>query len=379
MADRLTETLQGLEDRISERTKEMEVLNQNSIHRASLFESIALISRIISSTRSIDQLLPQITETISSQLGYYHVGIYLVDVHNAYAVLVAANSEGGKSMLASNHSMKVGGTGVVGVVTRSGSPRIAADGDDGASLLENPYLPETLSEIALPLRSGTEIIGALDVHSKSTNAFTEEDVNILSTLADQVSIAIQNARQYEETRKALVEADTLSKQFVQTGWKRFSQTHEIEGIQHTGAKSTLLYRKKSRDKDESPSDKNQLKAKGRGAVLSLPVKLRGEVIGSVDVRSPENRKWDQDELDIVTAIIERAAIALESSRLLEDAQRRASREQAIGEISASISTFTDTEAILRATVNEITQKIGGAKVVFELGTQAEDGKQSKPK
>ena len=96
----------------------------------------------------------------------------------------------------------------------------------------------------------------------------------------------------------------------------------------------------------------------------------------VDVRTTDNRQWDQDEMDIVTAIIERAAIAMENSRLLEDAQRRASREQSIGEMAGNIGTFTDTEAILRATVNEIGQRIKGAKVVFELGLQ--DEKRSKP-
>lgn len=375
----LRELQSTLEDRINARTAELDSSNQRNERRAKQFEAISQVARTISSTRDLDSLLVQITTVINREFGFYHVGIFLLDTAREYAVLSASNSDGGQRMLERSHRLKIGEVGMVGYVTSTGKPRVALDTGADAVFFNNPDLPETRSEIALPLRIGETIIGALDVQSTEPNAFNQEDVNILSTLADQVSIAIQNARQYEETRKALVEADTLSKQFVQTGWKRFSQTHEIEGIQHTGAKSTLLYRKKSRDKDESPSDKNQLKAKGRGAVLSLPVKLRGEVIGSVDVRSPENRKWDQDELDIVTAIIERAAIALESSRLLEDAQRRASREQAIGEISASISTFTDTEAILRATVNEIAQKIGGAKVVFELGTQAEDGKQSKPK
>jgi GAF domain-containing protein len=106
--------------------------------------------------------------------------------------------------------------------------------------------------------------------------------------------------------------------------------------------------------------------------VSLPIKLRGEVIGTIDIRSADNRQWDQDEMDIITAIIERAAIAMENSRLIDDAQRRAAREQAIGEMAANIGTYTDTEAILRATVNEIGQKIGGARVVFELNTKNEE-------
>ncbi|HMN31330.1 MAG TPA: GAF domain-containing protein, partial [Caldilineaceae bacterium] len=96
------------------------------------------------------------------------------------------------------------------------------------------------------------------MQSTEPNAFDQEDVNILSTLADQVSIAIQNSRQFEETRKALAESESLSKQFIQTGWSRFTRTHKIEGIRHTGAKATLLY-KKSKGKGDDHSEKMQLK------------------------------------------------------------------------------------------------------------------------
>jgi len=209
MADQLTETLQGLEDRISERTSELEILSQTNAYRASRFEAIARISRIISSTRILEQLLPQIAETISDQLGYYHVGIFLVDPNKEYAILVAANSEGGKGMLERGHRLGVGTTGIVGFVTQSGKPRVALEVGQDAVYFNNPYLPETHSEIALPLRSGSEIIGALDVQSKLTNAFTEEDVNILSVLADQVSIAIQNARSFQESAKPLKKLNEL--------------------------------------------------------------------------------------------------------------------------------------------------------------------------
>ena len=279
-------------------------------------------------------------------------------------------------MLARGHRLKVGEKGLVGFVSSTGKPRVALDTGVDAIFFNNPDLPNTHSEIALPLRAGDRVFGVLDVQSTEPNAFTQEDISILTTLADQVSIAIQNALQNEETRKALAESDALSRQFVQTGWQGFTKRKNVVGVHHTGAKATLLYTK-GNGKDNSSGMTSQLKSKSRGAVLTLPIKLRGEVIGSVNIRAPENRQWDQDELDIVTAIIERAAIAMENSRLLEEAQRRAAREQTIGEMSATIGTYTDVEAILRATVNEIGQKIGGARVVFELGNQDKAEKGSK--
>ncbi|MBI2332224.1 MAG: GAF domain-containing protein, partial [Chloroflexi bacterium] len=220
MADQLTETLQGLEGRIAERTSELETLSRSSAYRATRFESIARISRIISSTRAIDQLLPQIAEIISGELGYYHVGIFLIDVHREYAVLVAANSEGGKVMLGRSHRLRVGETGIVGYVSQSGAPRVALDVGQDAVYFNNPDLPETHSEIALPLRSGSEIIGALDVQSKQTNAFSEEDVNILSVLADQVSIAIQNARSFQQSLDALEKAERAAAQLSEQQWSQ---------------------------------------------------------------------------------------------------------------------------------------------------------------
>ena len=377
MTSRLRVTFEGLEKNIAERTAQLVEANANIERRASQFQSIAQVARAISSTLDLEGLLNQITTAISHEFGFYHVGVFLLDAAREYAVLSAANSEGGRVMLARGHRLKIGEKGMVGFVSSTGRPRVALDTGADAVFFNNPDLPSTRSEIALPLRAGEQVIGVLDVQSTEPNAFSQEDVAILTTLADQVSIAIQNARQNEETRKALSESDSLSKQFVQTGWQEFSKRKNLLGIHHSGARATLLYDKAGVKNGGLPGA-SQLKPKGRGAVLSLPIKLRGEVIGSVDVRAPENREWSQDELDIVTAIIERAAIAMENSRLLEEAQRRAAREQTIGEMSATIGTYTDVEAILRATVNEIGQKIGGARVVFELGAKDENEQRSKP-
>ena len=357
---------EGLEKLVQDRTTELDLARVLSERRAKQFESISQITRTISSTRDLDSLLAQITTVINREFGFYHVGIFLLDTAKEYAVLSASNSEGGQRMLERSHRLKIGETGMVGYVTSTGRPRIALNTGTDAVFFNNPDLPETRSEIALPLKVGEEIIGALDVQSLEANAFKQEDINILSTLADQVSIAIQNARQYEETRRALAESNSLSKQFVQTGWSRFERTSKLEGIRHTGAKSTLLYKKSGKSKDEGDSDRVQLKTKGRGAVLSLPVKLRGEVIGSVDIRSPENRQWDQDELDIVNAIIERSAIAMENARLLADSQKLAAKERTIGEISAKISAQSDVDELLKTATQELGRTLPGMEISIQL-------------
>ena len=366
MTSRLRESLEDLEKKVKERTAELSLANERNEQRAKQFEAIAHIARTISSTRDLDLLLPQITTVINQEFGFYHIGIFLLDTAKEYAVLSAANSEGGKKMLARGHRLKRGETGLVGFVTGTGEPRVALDTGADAIFFNNPDLPETHSEITLPLHVGDEIIGALDVQSTEPNAFSQEDINILSTLADQVSIAIQNAQQFEETRKALNESEVLSRKFVQAGWQQFTQTENLLGIRHTGTRAALLRRNKGQGKQEELLTGNQLKQNARGASLSLPIKLRSEVIGSVDVRTPDNRPWDQDELDIVTAIIERAAIALENARLLTESQKRAEIERLTADISGKISASINLRSVLETAVEELGNVLPGSDIVIQF-------------
>ena len=358
MTSQLREMLGSLEERVAERTAELETATQQSQRRAAQFEAIAQVARSISASQDLDSLLPNITDVISRQFGFYHVGIFLLDADREFAVLRASNSPGGKKMLARNHQLKVGETGIVGFVTGQGQPRIALDTGIDAIYFDNPDLPGTRSEIALPMFIGNQIIGALDVQSVEPNAFSNEDVNTLATLADQVSIAIQNAHLYEETHKALTQSQTLLQKFTKEGWSQFTHTQKLIGIQRSKAGATLL------------RNRHALGEFDGNGTLDLPINLRGQKIGSLKVRATDNHKWTQDEVDIATAIIERAAIAMENARLLDEAQRRATRERVISDISANISAFSDMDGILRTAVQQLGRSLGGAEIELELGVEA---------
>ena len=357
MTSQLNATLTSLEERVAERTYELETATHKSQRRASQFEAIAQVARSISRSQNLEMLLPKITNVISQQFGFYHVGIFLMDTAREYAVLRASNSPGGQKMLAREHKLKVGEVGIVGYVTSKGNARIALDTGTDAVYFDNPDLPDTRSEMALPIFVGNQLTGALDVQSLEPNAFSQEDVDTLSTLADQVGIAIQNAHLYEETQNALAQSQVLLRQFTQTGWSQFTRTQKLTGIQRSKASTTLL---------EGHLSANELNGDG---ILGLPINLHGQKIGSLKVRATDDHQWTQDEIDIASAIIERAAIAMENARLLEEAQRRATRERVIGDISASINTFSDMEGILRTAVQQLGSRLGGAEVVLELGTK----------
>jgi GAF domain-containing protein/HAMP domain-containing protein len=360
MTSQLREMLGGLEARVSERTAELEIAHQESQRRAAQFEAIAQVARGISASQDLETLLPRITEVISEHFGFYHVGIFLLDDEKEFAVLRAANSPGGQKMLAREHKLKVGETGIVGHATSRGKARIALDTGKDAVYFDNPDLPDTRSEMALPMIVGDQIIGALDVQSTEPNAFSREDIDTLSTLADQVAIAIQNARLYEETRTALAQSQALYQQFTQAGWRQFRKSQKWIGIRHSKQKAELI---------TDPLSETAQKENGS---LNLPINLRGQKIGELKIDANEKHKWNQDDIDIASAIIERAAIALENARLLEEAQRRAAREFATSEVANKISSSTNIDTILRSTVEELGRKIPGAQVAFEISSESQN-------
>ena len=148
-------------------------------------------------------MLSSAVRLISERLDFYHTGLFFVDPSGEWAVLQAASSEGGRRMLERGHRLRVGAQGIVGDVAARGMPRIALDVGRDAVFFDNPDLPDTHSEMAMPLRSRDVVIGVLDVQSRERGAFTPEDIGVLQTLADQVALAISNARLFSEAQEAL--------------------------------------------------------------------------------------------------------------------------------------------------------------------------------
>jgi GAF domain-containing protein len=339
MTERLRTTLSDLEVRIQERTQDLEQANRNNERRATQFEAIARVSQIISSTESSEVLLPRIAEVISQQFDFYHVGIFLLDVRKEYAVLTASNSEGGKRMLARNHRLAINESSIVGYASKSGQPRVALDTDTDTVYSTNPDLSLTRSEIALPLIVGNEIIGVLDVQSQERNAFTNEDITIMSTLARQVSIAIQNARSYQQTREALKRAEAASMELSGQTWRQFANQKQIEGIVFDGVNTKSISKTSGQQTAHN---------------LAIPLMLRGTKIGSIKLNSidPE-RVWTEDEIALLQAAADRTTLAIENARLLQEAQKRAAKERTIGEISSKISGLVNIENILETAIKEL--------------------------
>jgi GAF domain-containing protein len=368
----LTGLTNTLEKRIADRTIELEKANLRIDKRAKQFQTISQVVRAIISTQNLQDLLPQVVQVISQQFDFYHIGIFLIDLNKEYAVLAAANSKGGEKMLARSHKLRIGQTGIVGNVAKTGKVRIALDTGADSIYFNNPDLPETRSEMALPLfQSNGEIIGVLDIQSTVPNAFHQEDIEVLTTLADQVSVAIANARLYEETQKALIEAEMVYRQDLKSGWEKFSRSQKLAGIRRRNMKSSFLA-----EPLDLPGAKEVIQfgdiyqekeTNSKSSQLTMPIKLRGEVVGVLNLKANSNREWTPDEMDIITAIIERSAVSIENARLLEESRKIAEKERAISDISAKIGQGTEIETILRTAVRELGAQISGAQVTVEIG------------
>lgn len=361
-----------LENRVASRTSELEQANQRNERRAKQFEAIAQVARAATLNQDLETLLPNLAELISHQFGFYHVGVFLLDEERNFAELRAANSEGGRRMLTRGHKLAVGQSGIVGYVSATGKARIALDVGDDAAFFNNPDLPETRSEMALPLRLGDDVIGVLDVQSLAANAFGDEDIEVLSTLADQVAIAIQNARSYEYTQNLLRQAQLTSGSLVTESWKILQdQTTNVIGYHVMDNRMKPLdERLESEPVKQALANKTTIKTNGQQATLAVPIRLREEVIGILDIKVPEEHDWEADEVDVAEAVAERLSLALESALLLKATQRRAEIERITADISTKIGATTQFESILRTAAEELSRVLGGSEVLVQLREDA---------
>jgi GAF domain-containing protein len=344
--------LHDTQNELQNRTTALVIANERLENRTKKLQAIAMVTRTAASIQNFDILLASLSNTISKELGYYHVGLFLIDEQREFAMLRSSNTEGGQRMLSRGYQVPLGQTDLIGFVAQTGQPRIALLGNEDQAFLVNPDLSETQSEIILPLKSGHQIIGVLDIQSVEANDFIEDDIPTLSILADQVAITIQNSLLFEQSQSALRQADLASIQNSAQAWKMYEKAIQTRGYRYDGIKSEPL------------RDGKQVKGNDS---LSIPIQLRGQTIGRFKLNpSDSSRKWTDDELIMVQATAERVALALEGARLLDEAQKRATRESFLSEVATKLSASFQLDSILRDTVQELGQTLKNSTVTFQL-------------
>jgi GAF domain-containing protein/HAMP domain-containing protein len=330
--NRMTEELRGLigslEERVAARTADL-------ARRSAQLEAAATVARDATAIRDVSTLLAETARLISDRFGFYHAGIFLLDEAGEYAVLRAASSEGGQRMLRRGHKLRVGEVGIVGYVAATGKPRIALDVGADAVFFSNPDLPLTRSEMTLPLKVRERTIGALDVQSTEPAAFTEEDIAVLQILADQLALAIENARLLEQSQNALRELQAIYAGYTLTAQESLERLPAlgydrvgiapIEGEPHPAVTAAV-----------SSNQIVTMSEPGDGrATIAVPLRLRDQVIGAIAVEQPpEGGELSPEDLEVIQAVSEQVGLALESARLYAEARERAEEQEGLARIAA---------------------------------------------
>jgi len=360
----MSTTAQGLvahlEEMVADRTEVIE-------RRVSQIQAVAEVGKAVAAQRDLEELLSRTTHLISSRFGFYHVGIFLIDPRGEFAILRAANSSGGKQMLAREHKLRVGTEGIVGSVAGSSKARIALDVDEEAGYFDNPDLPQTRSEMALPMIASGDVLGILDIQSVEANAFTEDDIPTLQILADQLATAVQNARMLRDTQEALFAARKATGEISQHGWETLLQDYELPGYIGLTQGEIIPTTEPIDAKTRRLLNSGNYLVSDDQQTINVPIITRGQTIGMLRLTKPSYAEpWTPDEIADIEALSDQLSNALDSARLYNDAQRRAARELTIGTISERLSSALDINDIMETAVRELGNIMSDAEIAVQL-------------
>jgi GAF domain-containing protein/HAMP domain-containing protein len=367
MASELQSLVKTLEQKVEDRTQDLQ-------KQASYLRLAAEVARDSANTNNLDELLDRAAQLILDRFGFYHTGIFLLDERNEYAVLQASPTEAGREMLAHHHKLKVGQEGIVGNVSATGEPRIALDTGLDVTYFNNPLLPMTRSEMALPLKVHEQLVGVLDVQSELPEAFTQDDIATLQIMADQLALAIQRVRLSQEQEYNLRQLESAYQTFTLSSWRKFSHGRGFKsGYSFDGVKLTAL--------DSYPEGSQETLRKGKSVILerdketktstlAVPLKLRDQILGVMNISFGESA-INPETINLAEEVASRLAVALENARLYSETQKQAEQTRAVSEISNIITSSVNIENILRTAV----QELGHINPDTEVTVRLHDGRE----
>lgn len=353
-----------LEQRVQERTR--------GISRAMIqLQAAAEISRTISALSDPETLLQQVVDLIQSRFDYYYVGIFLVDDTRQNAVLQAATGEAGRLMISEGYQIVIGSNSMIGWAIANRTSRVALDVGDEVVRFNNPRLPLTRSELALPIIVRDSVIGAMTIQSQVTNAFDANDIAILESVSDSIGVALENDHLYHQTRQSLEEIRALNHEYLQRAW---SEAVGMYGGLTYGYDNPFI------------STRSQTQP---GNLIDIPLTLRDETIGSLTLEV-DRAELSSEEMAFVENVTTQTAIALENARLFENTVRNADREKKVMQITAKIRSTNNPEEMMHIALSELQQALKATRTQIYIrqdkpsagtqpaGSPAGTGKSPKP-
>jgi GAF domain-containing protein len=362
----LAQARQGLEQRVEMRTSQLSA-------RAEQFQAIAELNRELAGVFELDELLNTAVHFIVRRLDFYHVGIFFLDDTGKWMQLRAASSEAGKKMVDQGHKLAVGKESLVGRTAATARSQVVGDVERTAMWYANPNLPETHSEMVLPLVVRGDLIGALDIQSQMKQAFSEEDVQTLSVLADGLAVFIENTRLITQSRYTLERLQNYQEEEVVSGWRQALRRRHRD-ITYVYDRVQML--EETPDALDLPGEMADLEGievvqRDDGAhVLMAPVRIRQRALGVMLFESQQ--PWSDDARRLAADVTEQLGLALENARLLEETRFRATQERARSEIVGRVRASVQVDAILRSAAQELGQALQVERTRLQLVTPERD-------
>ncbi len=353
-----------LETRVADRTRELE-------DQSLRLRLVAEIAKDAASARDVAELLDRGAQLIHERFNYYQTGIFLIDNNREFAVLAASPTEAGRQMIANGHKLRVGEMGLVGRVAATGEPRISLETGLDSVHFNNPLLPNTRSEMALPLKVESRTVGVLDIQSDQTQAFNDDDIAVMQVLTDQLAIAIERTRLLQKLEESLRELQQAYGLSTNESWKSLAESgllantgYRFDNVRIQAIDTIPELGVKAMQSGQMIVQNGIGDGQSEHVQAAIPVKLRGQPIGVVTVKLKES--YNSNTINTIGQAVERLASSLESARLFEEARSRADREQAIAQVTSAISSASDFDAILRTAVEEIGKNLGESEVSIQL-------------
>ena len=374
MTSRLRQSLTDLEQQIGERTAALGL-------RSAYLQAAVEVSRAVTSVLDPDILIQQVVDLIRERFNLYYVGLFTLDDTGDWAVLRAGTGEAGRTMLARNHRIKVG-SGMIGWSVANQQPRIALRAELDETRLQNPILPKTRSEAAIPFRSRGRVIGAITIQSDQPDAFDEATVAVFETIADQIGVALDNARLFAESQEAYESLSRAYGEQTLQGWVKLLQANptlgyrcdadgvvfreadwlpEMEVVYARGDVVTGSLADGILSTEAAPQETGE-------SFIGVPIRVRDHIIGVINGYKPaRGGRWQDDEIAFLRDVANMVGITLENARLYEDTQRRAEGERITAEVSARIRESLDVDTVMQAAVVELQRVLALKDVTIRLG------------
>lgn len=358
-ANRELQKLQvSLEHQVAERTLALE-------RRTIQLQAAAEVGRTVTAVLETERLAQQVVELARRRFELYYVGLFLVDEAGEGATLQAGDGKTSRDALARGYRVPIGGDSIIGQSIKTQTRMIT----------EATELPGARSVAVLPLHSRDRVFGALALYSDQPDAFDQDTLAVLETVADQVAIALDNARLFSQSRAALEAARRAYGEASRQAWAELERARTDVSMSKTRSGAFTVAKTQTPHAQAALQTGQVVLGSEDKTVLAVPVKVREQVIGVIDARKPGiSGEWTAEEIGLVETLVEQLGVALESARLYQDTQRRAARERAINEVMAQVRASPTVNAILRRMVEELGRTFGASRASIRVEMSEPAGK-----